>query len=320
MRSNPSIAMSACFAAIFAMILLTSARAEAPTAVQRVVVNQPTDLSKTLTPEAMKAAQLKTCIQPSYDAWEKVKVGMTLEEVRALLGEPIKDFKPKSEAAALMEAIAGETLTDEQQAEDVKRNAEQGVIVAGLRQYGLIEFDAPAVPKVYQFGIVYADGKVFEKWSPVHGAALSRSDRPSTPRIRSPEFATWVSRGEILDLRWDISTGAYPIQYEVETQSFLGDEPPTWASIQDDVNYEPDDEAQMVPIPHMAISASYDIERWRVRAKNQFGESDWTPWRYYRVQDGFEDTDELTFVLALMPVGFHEGFLFMLDTLEKFEE
>ncbi|MDZ4782597.1 MAG: hypothetical protein SGJ19_20310 [Planctomycetia bacterium] len=249
--------------------------------VKREVVAKPRDLSKELTLDEMKAAQLKVCIQPSYDAWEKVKRGMTVEEVRALLGEPIEDEIPKSAERILLEAD-GKQLTGAQLIEEatrIKSEASEGVTYCGQLLYGHIEFDSPLAPRPYPFSVIYADGKVLEKWSPLFRAPLSRSDKPSIPVQTSPSYcARLVDGQDVADLRWAPSSGAYPIEYDVEVQHYYGDECDGIFEFLNDADFEGEEHFENLSIPHAAVSVG-NIQRWRVRAKNKYGVSEWSPWR-----------------------------------------
>jgi hypothetical protein len=269
------------FLSIASVVVALSGRDSAAQAPAREIVSLRTDLSAELSADEMKSLQLKTCIQPSYDAWEAVKKGMTLDEVRKLLGEPLEMTRPATEAGALLRDAQGQQ-TDAQvaaEAKAIKAAAEEGVLYAGRMIYGRIEFDSPVMPHSYNFEIIYVNDRVFEKWTRFRGS-LSESDKPSTPVLVSPHFNAHIaSTQDIVDLRWAPSSGAYPIQYDVEVQSYLGDDPPSWRDLQDNANYETVDDFRDLQIPHAAISSPGGITRWRVRAKNKHGESDWSEWR-----------------------------------------
>src|SRR5262245_59845851 len=94
---------------------------------------------------------LVEAVQPDYAKWESVKVGMTEEELKTLLGNPV--------------ANAGDS---------------PGLI------FGRLKFASPSMPETFDFYVLIHDGKVQEKGQPF-GGDLSKNGKPTTPVLIYPQ-------------------------------------------------------------------------------------------------------------------------------------
>jgi hypothetical protein len=126
-------------------------------------------------------------LQPDYARWQQVQQGMTLEEVTALLGPPMRNPH-----------ITGK----------------------GVYVYGYLQFPLLPAPRWYSFELDFDAGRLFHKRDPFEGV-LSVDGKPTKPRIITPPegavycLETMQSR-PLVDLRWHPVSGAYPMSYELE--------------------------------------------------------------------------------------------------------
>jgi hypothetical protein len=186
-------------------------------------------------------------VQPDYSKWELVKVGMTEEEVISLLGKPIED----------------------------------SVKSPGL-VFGRIKFDSPSMPDSFDFYILIHEGKVLENAHPF-GGQLSRNGKPTTPVLIYPrDRSQFDHHPRFVDLRWYPSSGKYPMEYAIEVesghyQSAGIDDPPVF------VYHKVEEIISELPYVAFAFRGA-NPGRWRVKAKNELGESDWSEWRRFQFE------------------------------------
>lgn len=132
----------------------------------------------------LAAQQKSEFVQPDYAKWEQVREGMTEEEVKKLLGEPLRDSR-----------------------------------VVGSLTYGRIQFASPAMPDSFEFYISFKQGTVSDKLDPF-GGELSKDGKPTAPlQITPADRTTFNHYPRVLDLRWRPSSGEYPIVYIVEVEN-----------------------------------------------------------------------------------------------------
>jgi hypothetical protein len=193
-------------------------------------------------PEAKAKRTIVKSVQPDYSKWESLKVGMTETDVEKLLGDPIE------------------------------KNS-SGLI------YGRLEFDSPSVPQSFEFSIRIRDGKVLH-WGHPFGGKLSPDGKPTKPMLIYPrDRSKFDHYPRFVDLRWSPSSGKYPIEYAIEIQSGQyelrgGEEKPVL------VYHDADD--LVSELPYAAFSfVGKNPGRWRVKAKNELGESEWSEWRLF---------------------------------------
>lgn len=200
---------------------------------------------KALREVELAAVQKSEYVQPDYAKWEQVRDGMSEEEVKKLLGEPLHDSK-------IMESL----------------------------KYGRIRFASPAMPSSFEFYITFEKGTVSGKHEPF-GGELSKDGKPTAPLQIAPADRTAFNHyPPLVDLRWRPSSGEYPIVYIVETENAQSekldgkDSLVYWVKRQ----YRSD-------CPYQAISFDgIRVSRWRVMAVNKKGQSAWTEWRYFRFE------------------------------------
>jgi len=207
-------------------------------------------INATARPE--KQADLETkqllieAVQPDYVKWESVKVGMTEEELKNLLGKPL--------------ANAGDS---------------PGLI------FGRIKFASPSMPDSFDFYVLIHEGKVLETGHPF-GGDLSTNGKPTTPVLIYPQDRSKFDHfPRFVDLRWYPSSGKYPMRYAVEVESG---------------NYKVDGNGRRAVVYNNEVEITSELPyaafafggknpgRWRVKAKNALGESNWSEWRLFQFE------------------------------------
>jgi hypothetical protein len=196
-------------------------------------------------------------IQPDYAKWNSIKVGMTEAEVREILGKPIYEGK-----------IPKERLNDPSWLKELI--------------FGRIKFDSPSMPDSFEFYMFIRQGKVNEIRHPFDGD-LSRDGEPTSPKPIYPrDRAKFDHYPRFVDLRWSPSSGKYPIEYIVEVERSQYEVP------------APGENATLVgrpwkriesELPYAAIAFGGKCPgRWRAKAKNEIGESEWSEWRQFQFE------------------------------------
>ena len=193
-------------------------------------------------------------VQPDYRKWESVKVGMSVAEVGKILGTPLE------------------------QSPFVNLKLLDDPTYRHRWSYGKIDSHSPAAPNVAYFVIHFTRGAVVEKTDPFE-TPLSKDGRPTIPKVVVPrDNEIFFHYPRFLDFRWLPSSGEYPMSYEVEVEHFMyvGD---SKRIVQRCRQYD----QLKTNIPHAASAfSSMGTGRWRVRAINRLGKSEWTP--YYKFE------------------------------------
>ena len=188
-------------------------------------------------------------VQPNYDKWHTVKIGMTRDEVTDILGQPRKDeyFASNSPYAS----------------------------------YGFIQLPFVPHPRTYCFLIGFdGSNKVFIKQDPFNGR-FSADGLPTSPDLIVPaEMQVFSHYPRVIDIRWFPVSGHYPVTYTVEMGTFpfpeLDGAPPDYVWMDEII------ESDLVG-PFLATSfVGACPGRIRVRAKNELGESEWSDYRTFR--------------------------------------
>ena len=193
-----------------------------------------------MTPEA---------VQPDYAKWQSVQIGMSLDEVTEILGQPRKD-----------EYLA----------------ANQPYL-----SYGYIQLPFVPHPRTYRFLVGFDDhGHVFTKQDPFNGR-FSVDGLPTTPELIVPaDMQVFSHFPRVVDIRWFPVSGKYPVTYTVELGSFPFPEldgAPRGVKWIDEV-FESD-----LVSPYFVTSFGGACPgRIRVRARNDLGESNWSDSRRFR--------------------------------------
>jgi hypothetical protein len=184
-------------------------------------------------------------VQPDYIAWKAVRVGMTRSDVVGLLGPPLDDIYR-----------GGRAKPDD-----------------AYYSYGYLQMPMVPHPRTFSFLVGFdSQGTVFTKIDPFHGT-FSENGKPSIPEIITPfAGATFSHYPRILDMRWYPSSGHYPITYAVEFGYC-----PREGTCYCDKLIE-----STLPFPSFITSfGGAQPGRFRIKAQNEFGESDWSDYRYF---------------------------------------
>ena len=231
-------------------------------------------------------------VQPEQVKWRQLQAGMTEGEVIALLGYPYrKDARPP---------------------EDSKPN----VIQLYSWYYGEISFQSFTTKGGYYYTVTFHEGRVKESSDPWNGK-FSPDGQPTMPELVLPAAGQTLHHfPRFLDFRWHPSSGVYPIEYEVSVQ-VLDVSQDESEHYEDYIRKTVDsNRAQwqaegMTPKAMADLAASFARElrerqgvqqtfqfrthdiylpftwvgantgRWRIRATNEKGASEWTAWRYF---------------------------------------
>jgi hypothetical protein len=236
---------------------------------------------------------LPRVVQPDVARWLKLKVGMTEAEVAGLLGQPYrKDPRPPDDT-------------------------EPNVRHLYAWQYGEIAFESFTTKGTYAYEAVFHQGRVCEIRDPWNGK-FSPDGRPTVPQLVAPGAGQSLDHyPRFMDFRWHPSSGLYPVEYEVAIQVLMVDQHEAEHFedyIRKTVDYSRDawraqgmsakemDEQAASFARHLrkeqgvfeaSLFRTHDLYlpftwvgastgRWRVRATNEQGTSEWTAWRYFR--------------------------------------
>lgn len=205
----------------------------------------------------LPGANKPECIQPDYAKWLQIKVGMTEKEVKQILGTPLSEDR-----------VPPEFIFDPQYVK--------------LLTYGRIRFNSPSLPGAFEFHVATKLGKVSETIDPF-GGVFSTDGKPTTPSPVAPKDHTvFEYYPRFVDLRWTPSSGEYPIEYVIEVEAGQLEQSADKEKSEYHYYFE---ERQNSNCPYQAISfVGKNPGRWRVKATNKKGESDWSEWSYFRFE------------------------------------
>lgn len=239
---------------------------------------------------------LPLVVQPDHSRWRALKLGQTEGEVEALLGKPYrKGPRPRP-------------------SEDPNR------INLYSWTYGEITFSSFTTKGSFDYSVTFHDGRVHEVRDPWNGK-FSQDGRPTVPELLLPANGqAFAHYPRFLDFRWHPSSGVYPIEYEVSiqvleiareeaehfedyvrksveratqewkaagaTQKTIGESAASYTRILREgqggstfFRFLTHD----IYLPFSWVGAN--TGRWRVRATNSKGSSDWSAWRYFDFSD-----------------------------------
>lgn len=186
-------------------------------------------------------------VQPDYQQWAAVKVGMTRDEVVAILGPPHADKfrggKPRREDP--------------------------------YYSYGYLQMPMVPHPRTYSFLVGFDEsGVVFTKMDPFNGR-LSVDGVPTVPSLITPiDHSVFDHYPRIIDMRWYPVSGQYPVRYSIS----IGTSDPNGKC------WGPEEEIESeVAFPFFMMEfVGAQPGRIRVKATNDIGESEWSEYRYFR--------------------------------------
>ena len=232
-------------------------------------------------------------VQPNLAKWRELQVGMTEAAVTALLGQPYrKDPRPAPDT-------------------------EPGVTPLYAWDYGEVSFKSFTTQGSYRFVVNFHEGVVEEIKDPWNGK-FSTDGHPTVPELVLPHTGQTLDHyPRFMDFRWHPASGVYPIEYEIVIESLsieateaenyeayiqktVDDNRPKWQSsgmskkdmdalavsfaqhlrqdqgVVDTYEYRTHD----IYLPFTWVGTN--TGRWRIRATNDKGTSDWTGWRYFK--------------------------------------
>lgn len=182
-------------------------------------------------------------VQPDYTAWQALKVGMTLEEVIAVVGPPLRNPH-----------LFGESV----------------------RVFGYLQFPVMPHPRWYAFVLHFDKGRLFHKEDPFHGD-FSTDGKPCKPRIVSPTdgavFKVEPVGLPLIDMRWHPVSGKYPMMYELEIGTTNNRGEPFMYTIY----------PKQMPLPYIVVGGHWrDLPGcFRVRGVNEVGVGEWSDYRHF---------------------------------------
>jgi hypothetical protein len=180
-------------------------------------------------------------VQPDYEQWQAVQIGMTRTEVISLLGRPrCEQFHFPTETYST---------------------------------YGYLQLPLLPNPRAYSFVIGFDEHRrVFTKSDPF-GGVFSPDGRPSKPKIFTPPVGAIFSHyPRLVDMRWFPASGRYPMRYEVE----IG-----WSTRTNDPFTDRVIESKLAFPYYVALFGGDQPGRFRIRGKNALAVGEWSEYRYF---------------------------------------
>ncbi len=232
-------------------------------------------------------------VQPDLGKWRSLAVGMSETEVMTVMGKPYqKDPRPAAETNSMAVNLYS-------------------------WKYGEITFNSFNTKGSYLYAVIFHDGRVHEISDPWNGK-VSSDGGPTVPELVLPDAGQTLQHyPRFMDFRWRPSSAAYPIEYEVAIQvlsvtqyeaehyedyvrktvdrsrsEWIAAGQSRKASDEGAAAFARDlRETQGVQLsfafrthdiylPFTWVGANSG--RWRVRALNSKGVSEWTAWRYFK--------------------------------------
>lgn len=236
---------------------------------------------------------LPMVVQPDRAKWQQLQVGMTEDEVTALLGNPYrKNARPTADTTPNVRQLYS-------------------------WYYGEISFQSFTTKGAYDYTATFHEGRVKEINDPWKGK-LSPDGQPTVPELVMPAAGQTLHHyPRFLDFRWHPSAGVYPMEYEVVIQVLSVDQDESehyenYIQKTVDSNRAQWQADGMTPKAMEDLAASFaqglregegvqqtfqfrthdiylpftwvgaNTGRWRIRGTNEKGASEWTAWRYFK--------------------------------------
>lgn len=196
--------------------------------------------------------------------------------VLTLFGIIVLQSAPMAEA--LPEWERWQQVQEGQSAEEViallgEPESKSTITNAEVFSYGVVVPQARMFPAPLGFFIHLSQGKVTLKEQPF-ADEYALDGAPSVPKLIAPEDGIKMKHyPRYGDLRWAPSSGKQPVQYELKIEySAPSSTDRVWASfpvVKTDIPYYP------------LIFVGSQPGRWKVRAVNDVGQSEWSEWRTF---------------------------------------
>jgi hypothetical protein len=232
---------------------------------------------------------------PKLAGWQKLRLGMSRQEVKQLLGPPLEGEGSATPAAFRAESIRinmsygfsrsdAEAIADMEATEDKKYGVvhREGWTYGELRFRSLPLFDDQFAVNFEGDELVCMSDPFNEFKSPgdAPGVQWRLDGRPTTPILLSPyDNAPFRHTPFFVDYRWLPSCGVYPMEYVLEV-SFAQDIYDEKASRKVREWIVCDEPTSFIP-HHADRAPGSNPARWRLKARNRLGESAWTEYRHY---------------------------------------
>jgi hypothetical protein len=190
-----------------------------------------------------------TAVQPDYEKWQAITVGMSRAEVIEILGPPRKDEYAPGNSRYL--------------------------------NYNFVQLPFCPHSRTYSFSLGFDENcNVVTITDPFNGY-FSTDGRPTKPKLIIPaEDQVFSHFPRVLDIRWHPVSGVYPVTYSIEFEYFpfpdLDGAPPEF-------DWQPDcTEADIVAPFFIKNFGGANPGRVRVQAHNEIGDGEWSESRLFR--------------------------------------
>jgi hypothetical protein len=219
---------------------------------------------------------------PDLVRWQKLKLGMSREKVRELVGLAIEEGGGRKRAEEEYLKLNLDAGISRVEADALWKERSASTIFIESWDYGRLAFASPLMVHDFTFSVHFDDLGVVGINDPF-GGRFSVDGRPTAPLLLFPyDNAKFVHRPMSVDMRWMPSCGEYPIEYELEV-TFAID---TYDAVKEQLRVDWDDASKHrypATIPYAATMAPGENPcRWRVKAKNRLGESPWSEYRHFQ--------------------------------------
>jgi hypothetical protein len=238
-------------------------------------------------------------VVPDLTKWSKLQIGMTSKEVRRLLGPPLDDGSADEFQTEIIVDLPDNP--DSPSAGELEIVESGGKIFAADRQsrylsneawsYGHLKFlsndlfwrhFAVSFVEDYLDGFEDPFGGDVSDFGFSNSRNLSHDGRPTVPRLMTPyPNAKFTHEPFVLDFRWLPVCGEYPIEYELEVTAGNDIYRDEIGATKREWHVDPFiDRSRMTHIARLAPGSNPC--RWRARAKNRLGTSDWSEYREFQ--------------------------------------
>jgi hypothetical protein len=245
-------------------------------------------------------------VVPDLTKWSKLGIGMTSADVRRLLGPPLDDGSgedPEFRHRMEIDLPDNPNLTENDDADDLADRTYRQTRYRWNETwcYGHFKYLTNDLYADF-FAVAFLEDRLHNVYDPFgepaynslfggditdfgipHSQHLSYDGRPTVPRLLTPTPDAKLTHAPfILDFRWLPVCGEYPIEYELEMtcgndiyHDEIGGTKREWYV---DIRF-----IEHTKATHIAtLAQGSNPHRWRVRAKNRLGTSEWSEYRYFQ--------------------------------------